>query len=139
MVVVKEIISDCLDGKDLEFYEREVHIRILCKDIFLLDFIGFTMTSPYSIVTSFMPCRSIWDVIQNKTLQLNSIQKTNIVMGITYGMMYLHKHKVMHRGLNSPNILLDERCFPKIVDFGLNHFITDYNAFHKLTNNIEKK
>jgi serine/threonine protein kinase len=55
-VAVKELLTDRLHGKDLEFYQREVQILVRCKDPFLLDFIGFTMEPPYSIVTSFMPC-----------------------------------------------------------------------------------
>jgi serine/threonine protein kinase len=135
-VAVKELLTDRLDGQDLEFYRREVRILISCNDPFLLDFLGFTMTPPYSIVTSFMPCGSLWDGIHNRALELNAAQKTNIAMGIAHGMMYLHSHKIVHRDLKSPNILLDERLLPKIADFGLGRFVTDCDSFQQMTNNI---
>jgi serine/threonine protein kinase len=65
-VAVKEILTERLEGKDLDFYTREIRILVQCKNPFLLDFIGFTLTPPYSIVTTFMPCGSLWDAIHNK-------------------------------------------------------------------------
>jgi serine/threonine protein kinase len=135
-IAVKELLTEHLHGKDLEFYRREVRILVLCKDPFLLDFIGFTMKPPYSIVTSFMPCGSLWDAIHNKTVRLNAAQKTNIAMGMAHGMMYLHRHKIVHRDLKTPNILLDDRLLPKIADFGLGRFVTDCEAMQRMTGNI---
>jgi serine/threonine protein kinase len=135
-VAVKELLSESLHGKDLEFYQREVQILVRCKDPFLLDFIGFTMKPPYSIVTSFMPCGSLWDAVHNQAIRLNPTQKTNIAMGMAHGMMYLHRHKIVHRDLKTPNILLDDRLLPKIADFGLGRFVTDCEAVQKLTGNI---
>uniref|UniRef100_A0A158PAA8 Protein kinase domain-containing protein n=1 Tax=Angiostrongylus cantonensis TaxID=6313 RepID=A0A158PAA8_ANGCA len=40
---------------------------------------------------------------------------------IAEGMEYLHKNKVIHRDLKSPNILFDEEGVVKICDFGTSH------------------
>jgi serine/threonine protein kinase len=124
-VAVKEILADRLEARDLDFFQREVQILVRCNDEFLLDFIGFS-TNPPAIVTSFMPCGSLWDRIHTKgKAPLNATQKTNIAIGIAHGMKYLHSHKIVHRDLKSPNILLDERMLPKIADFGLGHFVAE--------------
>jgi serine/threonine protein kinase len=57
-------------------------------------------------------------------------------MGMAHGMAYLHRHKIVHRDLKTPNILLDERILPKIADFGLGRFVTDCEAVQKMTGNI---
>jgi serine/threonine protein kinase len=135
-VAVKELLADTLQGRDLAFYQREVQILVRCKDPFLLDFIGFTLSPPYSIVTSFMPCGSLWDAVHNRAFRLNAGQKTNIAMGIAHGMAYLHRHKVVHRDLKSPNILLDERLLPKVADFGLGRIMTECEAAQQMTGNL---
>jgi hypothetical protein len=135
-VAVKELLPNRMNGQDLEFYKREVEILIHCKDPFLLDFVGFTISPPYSIVTSFMPRGSLWDAIHNKEIPLDATQKTNIAMGIAHGMLYLHRHKIVHRDLKSPNILLDERLLPKIADFGLGKMMTGFEDLHRLTGNL---
>jgi serine/threonine protein kinase len=135
-VAVKELLVDTLEDQDLQFYEREAQIPVRCKGPFLLDFLGFTLTPPYSIITSFVPCGSLWDAMHTKALRSNSTQKTNIAMGMAHGMMYLHRHNVIHRDLKNPNILLDGRLLPKIADFGLSRFLFECENTQKLTGNI---
>jgi hypothetical protein len=59
-----------------------------------------------------------------------------IGMGIAHEIMYLHCHKIIHRDLKSPNILLDDRLLPKIADFGLGRFVTELDQSQKMTGNI---
>ncbi|KHJ82994.1 hypothetical protein OESDEN_17311 [Oesophagostomum dentatum] len=63
--------------------------------------------------------------------QLGDVLKSDRVIGwqewcswsrqIAEGMEYLHKNKVIHRDLKSPNILFDEEGVVKICDFGTSH------------------
>ena len=137
MVAIKELLPEKLTEKEMEIYKREIRIMAQCNDQFLLDFIGFTATPPYSIVMPYMPSGSLWDYLHNnKGNGLNATQKTNIAMGIAHGMKYLHAHRIIHRDLKSPNILLDERLLPKVADFGLGRFVTDCEAVQKMTQNM---
>ena len=45
-----------------------------------------------------------------------------ILAGIAFGMMHLHKHNIIHRDLKPENILIDDRCRPIISDFGISKF-----------------
>jgi hypothetical protein len=51
-------------------------------------------------------------------------------------MRYLHSHRIIHRDLKSPNVLLDERLLPKIADFGLSRFVTDCTSPAPMTGNL---
>ncbi|TVU26796.1 hypothetical protein EJB05_29360, partial [Eragrostis curvula] len=49
-----------------------------------------------------------------------------IAQGMARGLAYLHHDKfIIHGNLTASNILLDEQCNPKIVDFGLFRLMTD--------------
>ena len=45
--------------------------------------------------------------------------KQEIVLDIAYGMAYLHRLRIIHRDLKSPNVLLDNSYRAKVADFGL--------------------
>ncbi|KAK8835133.1 hypothetical protein M9Y10_025495 [Tritrichomonas musculus] len=54
-----------------------------------------------------------------------------ILVGIARGMMHLHEHHVIHRDLKPDNILLDERFYPLITDFGLSKFTETDNSINQ--------
>ena len=45
--------------------------------------------------------------------------KLIMVLGISFGMEYLHSQNIIHRDLKPGNVLLDSNFYPKICDFGL--------------------
>jgi serine/threonine protein kinase len=51
-------------------------------------------------------------------------EKSCIAFGIAFGMAYLHSMNVIHRDLKPANVLLDEKFFPRIGDFGLSKMIS---------------
>lgn len=122
-VAVKELNTTNLPQKQLEFFKREVMILIQCNNPFLLDFVGFSTEPKLSIVTNYMRQGSLWDVLHKYPESISPTQKTNIAIGIAHGMRYLHSKGIIHRDLKSPNILLDNRLFPYISDFGLGRII----------------
>jgi len=55
-------------------------------------------------------------------MELSWQVRLDIIHGITRGLLYLHQDsrlKVIHRDLKASNILLDEKMYPKISDFGM--------------------
>jgi serine/threonine protein kinase len=131
-VVIKELHHEHLTDRELQLFKREIMILVKTYDPFVIPFIGFSSKPSYSIVTRYMEGGSLWDRIHNYPEgSLNPTQKTCIALGIAHGMRTLHGLHVVHRDLKSPNILLDNRLFPKICDFGLSRF-TDPTETRKL-------
>jgi serine/threonine protein kinase len=60
---------------------------------------------------------SLADFIKNGPIDWPT--KLNIARGICEGMIYLHSCNLLHRDLKSQNVLLDEDCSAKLIDFGL--------------------
>ena len=123
---VKQIYSRKLEGDKMRRYLNEINTMSLADNLFLLNFIGFTAEPPYSIITQYMPNSSLEKYIytnSNKTGKtLTGSQLTVICLGISYGLMHLHKLNIIHRDLKASNILLDQSFLPKISDFGISRF-----------------
>ena len=109
-----------------------------------------TLIHLYGIILQ--PCYLIMDYCQNKTVQnlidkvyegeeLNNQEllhwdlthKLIIILGISFGMEYLHSMNIVHRDLKPGNVLLDLNFYPKICDFGL---AKDISGSTTMTSNI---
>ena len=117
-----------LNGQDdslLNNFENEINILLTLSHPMLISFHGITF-SPYCMITEFVENKSVQYYIDQSIKGLeekewNITNKMIIVIGIAYGMRYLHSHnpKISHRDLKPENVLLDSNFFPKICDFGL--------------------
>ena len=120
-VAVKILHLDKSDKDDVEMYAREIQILGTVNSPFLLRLFGFSIKEPFFIVTPYIRHGCLYDYVSSKTKKerLPPTNLTLIAMGIAYGMMNLHKMKIIHRDLKSPNILLDDRVLPIVCDFGI--------------------
>jgi serine/threonine protein kinase len=119
-VVVKELRQPSPKQRECEFFKREIEILLRAHNPFVLPCLGFSIRSPYALVSPYIESGSLWDLMhKRRTIVLNPSQKTSIAVGIAHGMRYLHRSNIIHRDLKSPNILLDSLLVPKIADFGL--------------------
>ena len=89
----------------------------------LVRFYGF-MLDKLSIITEFIPNKTVQFYI-NKAFndeaipEWDLVHKLIIILGICFGMEYLHSQNIVHRDLKPDNVLLDSSFYPKICDFGL--------------------
>jgi mitogen-activated protein kinase kinase kinase 13 len=78
------------------------------------------------IITELAQYGTLTDYInQNKNQGHDWEINYDFIRQITLGLTYLHKSKVVHRDLKSPNILICEGAIAKIADFGLSKEIDD--------------
>ena len=120
-VAVKLLFAQKLEEEDKVDFLRETSVMAQVSDLFVLPFLGWTATQPYAIITQLAPNGSLFNALRGKpgSPEMTPTLKTKLMIGIAKGMLALHKKKIIHRDLKSLNVLLDERCFPKICDFGL--------------------
>ncbi|OHT12720.1 TKL family protein kinase [Tritrichomonas foetus] len=119
---IKELANtDHLTEEIISEYRHEIEIVAKCRYSFVLSIYGFTIKPPLAIVMPFLENGSLYNYTRKHhyVSRLNPTQNTLIAMGIAYGMMRLHAHKIIHRDLKSLNILLDSKFLPFICDFGI--------------------
>uniref|UniRef100_A0A1L8DKN5 Mitogen-activated protein kinase kinase kinase dlk-1 n=1 Tax=Nyssomyia neivai TaxID=330878 RepID=A0A1L8DKN5_9DIPT len=109
LVAVKKV-HDILDT-DIKHLRKLDHENII-------KFKGVCTTAPvYCIIMEFCP----HGTLQNRLKDAEVVPPARLVSWakqIAVGMQYLHSHKIIHRDLKSPNILIGENEVVKISDFG---------------------
>ena len=95
----------------------------------LLCLQGITLDDPKYIITEFMPNNTVHYYIEkaysgNAEEIWDLTHKIIIILGISFGMEYLHSHNIVHRDLKPLNVLLDSNFFPRIGDFGFSRSVS---------------
>ncbi|KAH3731868.1 chitin synthase regulatory factor chr2 [Pelomyxa schiedti] len=111
----KEIKSTFNEGK----FQTEAETMSRLRHPNIVKFIGTcrTSTGQLWIISELMEL-SIRDILQTGK-SFNFREVIALSSGIAKGMTALHGEGIMHRDLNSGNILLDSCGTPKIADFGM--------------------
>ncbi|KAK3927245.1 Mitogen-activated protein kinase kinase kinase 12 [Frankliniella fusca] len=100
--------------------QKETDIRHLRKlnHHNIVQFKGVCTQAPcYCIIMEYCPYGPLYDLLKKG----EKIPPTRLVSWskqIASGMHYLHQHKIIHRDLKSPNVLIGEHEVVKISDFG---------------------
>ncbi|KAK8896745.1 hypothetical protein M9Y10_014662 [Tritrichomonas musculus] len=123
--ILKEPINSISDD-DLIFLSREVNLNSgmdhpsVSKHIGFSP-IGFNQSPNPVIIMKYYKNGPLKKFIKNKNQYKglwNDTEKLILIFGIASGMMYLHAHNIIHRDLKLDNILLDDKLFAIICDFG---------------------
>lgn len=84
----------------------------------IISFKGICTQAPcYCIVMEFCPYGQLYEILRDDR-HLPQGLLFNWVKQICNGMTYMHLHKIIHRDLKSPNILVTHNDVIKISDFG---------------------
>lgn len=84
----------------------------------IVKFRGVCSISPsYCLVMEFCPYGQLYDAIRSGK-EITPTLLVNWARQIAEGMSYLHIHKIIHRDLKSPNVLISQNETLKITDFG---------------------
>ncbi|XP_055708049.1 mitogen-activated protein kinase kinase kinase 13 isoform X2 [Phlebotomus papatasi] len=109
IVAVKKV-HDILDT-DIKHLRKLDHENII-------KFKGVCTTAPvYCIIMEFCPYGTLQNILKDEEVVPPS-RLVSWAKQIALGMQYLHSHKIIHRDLKSPNILIGDNEVVKISDFG---------------------
>lgn len=138
---IKKLNVERLKPQDQEYFLREIRILSNINNCFCLEFLGWTNTPPYSIITRYVPNGDLYHNIHgpnkhDSVILKNPTKKTLIALGLANALKYLHKNNIIHRDVKSLNILLDENYYPVLCDFGLSKMINITESGMLMTKNI---
>jgi serine/threonine-protein kinase len=123
-VVGEEIILKFLnraiaaDDNMIERFKHELRYarRITHENVIRIhDFL--TLKQSYAISMEYFPSHSLSDEL--KQGPINRKRGLKIVWDICRGLSTAHQVGVVHRDIKPPNILINDNCLVKVVDFGL--------------------
>ncbi|CAH1123108.1 unnamed protein product [Ceutorhynchus assimilis] len=85
----------------------------------IVKFQGVCTQEPcFCIVMEFCPYGSLFNLLKNQKNVVTINRVVTWAKQIASGMHYLHVHKIIHRDLKSPNVLIGDDEIIKISDFG---------------------
>ncbi|KAG8371647.1 hypothetical protein BUALT_Bualt13G0109900 [Buddleja alternifolia] len=70
------------------------------------------------IIYKLMPNGNLHDYLLSSNINMEWPLRVNIAVGIANGIAWLHQNRVVHRGISSKCVQLDENYDPKISEFG---------------------
>ena len=117
-----------LEEKDKLNLQNEILISLLVNHPNIINIIGISLSldnETIFIIEEYLIKNSLKNYLENKTVNLNLINKLNLIYDISKAIYYLHSRepKILHRDLKSSNILLDNNLNCKLCDFGLSKLI----------------
>ncbi|XP_071525007.1 serine/threonine-protein kinase TNNI3K-like isoform X2 [Panulirus ornatus] len=128
IVAVKRYRANMSYGKsDVEMFCREVSVLGSLDSPYIVKFVGACLHDPsqFAIVTEFVPGGSLFSTLHEQKRSIDTITRFNIAIDVAKGMHYLHTlpQPIIHRDLNSHNILLNNECHARVADFGESRFV----------------
>ncbi|XP_010464244.1 PREDICTED: uncharacterized protein LOC104744834 [Camelina sativa] len=121
-VAIKVFSKQEYSEEVIHSFKQEVSLIKRLRHPNVLLFMG-AVTSPQRlcIVSEFLPRRSIFHILQRRTLKLDRRRRIRLALDIARGMNYLHRCSppIMHRDLKSSNLLVDRDWTVKVANFGL--------------------
>jgi serine/threonine protein kinase len=95
---------------------------------FVLELVGAHITEPYRIITRFCQGKSLFDHLHRSNKAVYSLSPTRLTIiayEVAVGIEYLPSLGIVHRDLETLNILLDEEDDGCVADFGFSGMMKD--------------
>ncbi|MDA1372359.1 MAG: protein kinase [Proteobacteria bacterium] len=125
-VAIKLLINDLsFDEEARHRFERESYIIARLNHGNIIHVIDRGITSddmPY-FVMEYIEGIELSTAV--KVRELSHREKIDIIIQVLKALSYAHKNNVIHRDIKPDNILIDDDCNVKILDFGIAQFYED--------------
>ncbi|CAJ0580922.1 unnamed protein product, partial [Mesorhabditis spiculigera] len=124
IVAIKRYRAVCYGSKSqVEMLCREVSIMSRVRHPNVIEFIGAALDDPcqFAIITEFVESGSLFSILHEQKRVLEPQFRLRIGWDVAQGMRYLHENvgkPVIHRDLNSHNILIHADGRAVVADFG---------------------
>ncbi|XP_059146369.1 serine/threonine-protein kinase TNNI3K-like [Physella acuta] len=127
-VAIKRYRASSFGAKsDVDMFCREVAILAKLNSPYVINFIGACLDDPsqFAIVTHYVSGGSLFSLLHEQKRLIDIQSKLTIALDVAKGMEYLHNMPlpIIHRDLNSHNILLEENGHAVVADFGESRFL----------------
>ncbi|XP_065410120.1 serine/threonine-protein kinase TNNI3K isoform X2 [Chrysemys picta bellii] len=128
IVAIKRYRANTYCSKsDVDMFCREVSILCRLNHPCVIQFVGACLDDPsqFAIVTQYISGGSLFSLLHEQKRNLDLQSKLIIAVDVAKGMEYLHNltQPIIHRDLNSHNILLYEDGHAVVADFGESRFL----------------
>ncbi|GMS87452.1 hypothetical protein PENTCL1PPCAC_9627 [Pristionchus entomophagus] len=127
-VAIKRYRATAFGSKsEVDMLCREVSILCRVQHPNVLAFVGAALDDPssFAIITEFVESGSLFSLLHEQKRVLECAFRLRIAMDVAQGMRYLHDgatKPVIHRDLNSHNILIHSTGRAVVADFGESRF-----------------
>uniref|UniRef100_A0A4W4FUM3 Serine/threonine-protein kinase TNNI3K n=1 Tax=Electrophorus electricus TaxID=8005 RepID=A0A4W4FUM3_ELEEL len=128
IVAIKRYRANTYCSKsDTDMFCREVSILCRLNHPCVVPFVGACVDDPsqFAIVTQYVAGGSLFSLLHEQKRIIHLQSKLIIAIDVAKGMEYLHNltQPIIHRDLNSHNILLYEDGHAVVADFGESRFL----------------
>uniref|UniRef100_A0A3B3XR82 Protein kinase domain-containing protein n=1 Tax=Poecilia mexicana TaxID=48701 RepID=A0A3B3XR82_9TELE len=128
IVAIKRYRANTYCSKsDVDMFCREVSILCRLNHPCIIQFVGACLDDPsqFAIVTQYVSGGSLFSLLHEQKRLIDLQSKLIIAIDVAKGMEYLHNltQPIIHRDLNSHNILLYEDGHAVVADFGESRFL----------------
>uniref|UniRef100_H3CZC9 Serine/threonine-protein kinase TNNI3K n=1 Tax=Tetraodon nigroviridis TaxID=99883 RepID=H3CZC9_TETNG len=128
IVAIKRYRANTYCSKsDVDMFCREVSILCCLNHPCIIQFVGACLDDPsqFAIVTQYVSGGSLFSLLHEQKRLIDMQSKLIIAIDVAKGMEYLHNltQPIIHRDLNSHNILLYEDGHAGLADFGESRFL----------------
>uniref|UniRef100_A0A0M3IFS7 Protein kinase domain-containing protein n=1 Tax=Ascaris lumbricoides TaxID=6252 RepID=A0A0M3IFS7_ASCLU len=118
---------------EVDMFCREVSILCKLQHPNVISLVGACLDDPsqFAIITEFVSNGSLFSLLHEQKRVLEMALRLNIGIDVARGMRYLHElaeRPVIHRDLNSHNILLHENGRAVVADFGESRFMAQRDS-----------
>jgi len=135
-VGVKFLTPTNITEQFLQDFYKEVTIMRSLRHPNVLQFLGACTSAPnVSIVMEYMPKGSLFKILHDESIVLESERIRTMVIDAARGMNYLHISDpiIIHRDLKSHNLLVDDHWRVKVCDFGLSKICQTSSDMNNMT------